>query len=617
MLRGENMLARSVAPGLQVLPVLRYRLSFARAAQQYVQGTKPETVVAVDLPHSLTNGDWLQAALNALPNPSTLMIHVPPNTMAAPIVANDAASAAVRTAMQTGRKYACVDDMLPTEIPDPGGELQNDECLSGHWAQYFGTVRDASALQILPRAARIAERLKRIAERANSILFICEWRLWPFVAHALEEQIQSEPEPDVQLNCAIVPEDALLLWQTGYLDDVPAVTFAGHTENRFQKLKHFREIVERIHARLADQLQSTLLPASNLLEPALQEFGPELSTKLAHACLAFPKWGMPDLASGDIPQFGLLTANGIQSHKPTFAPPDIFRCNRLYPLSHAETMRFYPPNEAELRRYWGPGPPPLTRSEAAIMLSPDDRWSVGANYRAMALAAEVMREEGRRLEPSAATDLFTPAAWIFCREGDGDHRSLLDSNAAYRRNIQLSDMPEVASTIDASDHQPDVIHTLSATRFVHGNTCLGVNHDLASGIGLIYTGPEYGPERHRIVTESGRAVPRVDPSSDSELQTFALVERNVAFCVKYATNVVLLAHYDGFRMSSKLARYAKRKNVQIIRMPITVLPRYLQIAVQRRIFLSKTMRWHEVGDQIADRMVFWRIPEPDFPMLSY
>jgi hypothetical protein len=155
-----------------------------------------------------------------------------------------------------------------------------------------------------------------------------------------------------------------------------------------------------------------------------------------------------------------------------------------------------------------------------------------------------------------------------------------------------------------------VIHTLSATRYLHGVTCPGVNHDTTSGIGLVYTGPEYGPDRYQAMTQSGRPVPRLDPSSDSEIQQFELIERNIAFCVKYATGTVLLAHFDGFQLTRKLNTYAKAKGVQIVQMPLTVFPRYLQMAIQKRIFLSKMMRWHEFGERIADRMVFWRIPDP-------
>jgi hypothetical protein len=412
-----------------------------------------------------------------------------------------------------------------------------------------------------------------------------------------------------------VPEDALLLWQAGFLDDLPALALAAHSakQGRFRKLDHLRKLVERVDPGLAKGLRTTLSPATNLLEPALQELGPTVSTRLAASCLTFPKWGVNDLAAGAIPQFGSLTNQGIEPTMTPFSLPDIISCERLYPCSRAEALRFCPPHEAEVRRYWGPGStPPLTRSEASIVVSSDERWSVSANYRAMAVAAEIMREEGRRLAPDVATDLFTPAIWVFCREGDGNHRSVIDSNAA-RRNLQLADLPGVANTLPASNERPGEIYTLSATRCVHGVTCPGINHDIAAAIGLVYTAPQSGPERYQAVTQSGRPIPRLDPSEDPEIAGFELIERNIAFCIKYATDAVLLAHFQGFQLTAKLEEYAIAQGVQIIRMPLTVIPRYLQIAIQRRIFMSKTMRWHELGERIGDRMVFWRIPDPAAP----
>jgi hypothetical protein len=539
------------------------------------------------------------------------MIHRGPHTFAAPLVINDAACLALEAAMDVGRESHCVDDILPAELPDPGGELQDDASLPQSLKSYFNTAWQPIGTQIIPRAVRVAERLRRLAADAESILFICEWRLWPFVAAAAGLRAQLEHEKDFQLDCAMVPEDALLLWQAGFLDDLPALTLAGYIQRHFRKLDGLRELVAHVHTELAHRVQSTLSPACSLLEVALEEFGSAVSTQLAGCCLTFPKWGVNRLASGGIPQFGSLTPETIEPVTGTpFPLPDILRCKRLYPYSQAETLRFHPSAEAEVRRYWGPGwPPPLTRSEAAIAFSTDDRWSVGAHYRAMALGAQIMREQARRLAPQVATDLFTPAVWIFCGEGDGDHRSLMDVNAAYR-TIQLSDLPDVANAIETGGEQPDVIHTLSATRYLHGVTCPGVNHDTTSGIGLVYTGPEYGPDRYQAMTQSGRPVPRLDPSSDSEIQEFELIERNIAFCVKYATGIVLLAHFDGFQLTRKLNTYAKAKGVQIVQMPLTVFPRYLQMAIQNRVFLSKMMRWHEFGERLADRMVFWRIPDP-------
>lgn len=604
-------------PNVRVLPVLRYRLSFARLAAELVRTTKPGTLIAVDLPHPLTHSGWLSAALRALPNPANFMIHRPPHTLAAPIVPNDAACLALKAAMEVGRQLHCVDDVVPTEPPDPGGELQDDASLPEDLESYFRSAWQPVGNQIIPRAARVAERLRRLAADAESVLFICEWRLWPFVASAAELRAKPEDEPDFQLSCAIVPEDALFLWQAGFLDDLPALTLAGYTQCDFQKLRLLREFVHRVVPSLAKSLKTTLSPASNLLETALQRSGRNISTQLAASCLTYPMWGLSDLAAAIIPQFGLLSGDGIESAGTPFPLLDTLRCERLYSYSRAETLRFYPPAEAEVRRYWGPGwPPPFTRSEAAIELSPEDRWSVGAHYRAMALAAERMREEGRRLAPDVVTDIFTPAAWIFCREADGDHRSVSDANAAYRK-AQLSDIPWLANTTDTGDEQPDAIYTLSATRYVHGDTCPGVNHDIVSGIGLVYTGPECGPERYGAVVNSGRPIPREDPSSDSDIEAFELIERNIAFGVKYASGAVLVAHYEGFQLSRKLKSYAKAKGVRIIPMPLTVVPRYLQMAVQRRIFLSKTMRWHEFGDRVAERMVFWRIPDRDATMRSH
>jgi hypothetical protein len=542
------------------------------------------------------------------------MVHRPPRTFASPIVPNDAACLALHTALINGRRWCCVDDVFPGELPESPGELPDDECLPRSLESYFRGAWSSGNRPELPRASRVAERLRQLSASREDVLFICEWRLWPFVADAASTSAEPTNETDAGLHAAIVPEDPLLLWQTGYLDDLPALTLSAHAagQGKFRKLECLRHLVSGVDVAIGRRLQTTLSPARTLLEPTLQERGPAVSTKLAATCLTYPAWGIGDLAAGGLPQFGLITGSGIEPATASFPLPDILGCERMYAWSGAEVERFLPAAEAGIRHYWGPqAVPPLTRSETAIPLSADDRWSVEANYRALALAAEEMRREARRIAPGLVTELHTPAVWVFRRECDGDHRSLMDVNAAYRRRVQFADPQNTARTIPVDGEQdPDLIHTISATRCGEGETCPGVRHDIASSIGLVYTGPECGPARYKAVLESGRPVPRTDPSCDPEIVEFDLIERSLAFCIKYATDTVLLAHYKGLRLTPKVENYAKKRGVRIIRMPLAIIPRHLQIAAQRRVFLTKTMRWHELGNRIADRMVFWRIPDP-------
>jgi hypothetical protein len=250
--------------------------------------------------------------------------------------------------------------------------------------------------------------------------------------------------------------------------------------------------------------------------------------------------------------------------------------------------------------YWGPSStPPVTRVEAAIAEPVGGRWSVPASYQALADAASLLRNAAQRERPKLGLNLFTPCVWIFSDVTDGDHRSVEDVSAhGRRRRLEDGD----------GDPAGEVIYTLSATRISTGALCQGVSYDLASTIALLYTGPELGPERYKIVTESGYPFAIASPGEDQEFTPFELHERGVAFAIRYATTAVVVCHYEGFRRSDALETYAGAHHVELVTVPMSELPKRLQKAVQTRIFVAQTTRFSAAAVKLLERAVHWRLP---------
>ena len=76
--------------------------------------------------------------------------------------------------------------------------------------------------------------------------------------------------------------------------------------------------------------------------------------------------------------------------------------------------------------------PPLTRTEMAFPYTADDWWSAPASFEAIAAGAVYMRREAARTAPQWEYDAFTPVCFWLRGDTDGDCRSVIEPNGAYR-----------------------------------------------------------------------------------------------------------------------------------------------------------------------------------------
>jgi hypothetical protein len=612
------MIGYSIAPNIEVFPVLRYRLSFAHQIARYILVAPALTVVAVELPHFLDRHEWLSVVLDNLPKTSNILVEQPNGILACPAVPNDAVWLALWAARKMGFTFHCVDDCIPARLPDIPIRLRDDtrpdkiaSLQNLVEMPSVPIVREASA-----RAARVFARLKKLGE-GGPVIFVCDWRLAAALIQSDSHSLETLAEPHVTTNAAIVPEDPLLLWQRGDLDDIPAVTASAFEllgNKTLSKLDRLRSYVRKVSRRLSASIETTLCPASNLLDPSIGTNPPPATTKLAKALLSYPEWKCEDLANGSIPRFAGLQGGRLVGQYEPFFLPDVLETTPMYPRSDSELALFTPREELSVRRYWGPDPePPITRSESLVHPTEDERWTVPASFFAMGEGARYMREAARLLAPEVECDLFTPVCWWFRGDCDGDFRSVADAtNPAYRID-QISEFPQVSATIKDDGAPPDAFHTVAATRALHARLTLGIFQDIACSISTIYTGPEkIGTERYKAVAQ--KCQPRTDPSTDPNLAGFNLDERPLAYAIVNApSGVVLLAHSGEYAPSDQIQNLALQKAVRIVRMPLSVIPPAVGQSVQRRIFISKNMRWSRYGERIGDRAVNWRVSPVALP----
>jgi hypothetical protein len=191
-------------------------------------------------------------------------------------------------------------------------------------------------------------------------------------------------------------------------------------------------------------------------------------------------------------------------------------------------------------------------------------------------------------------------------ESDHDIRSVEETNATARRR-------QLGLEWDHDENpKPDVIHTLLATRraivpYGPPDAC----YDDASSIALLYSGPEEpGPDRYAAVARRLQRdqMTRTLPGQDSELRTFPPLQTCAAWAVRWApAGIVLIAACDGWEPSQDLQKLAEKKSVRIVIQPLSVIPQEFITRLRRRVFVSKTVRFHSDAEPLMTRLAQWRI----------
>jgi hypothetical protein len=615
-------------PNLFVVPYVHGRLMFAQAAAHAVQTLQPD-MLAVDLPLYLNKSRLLDAALQAFPLASALFVSHPSHGIRyLPFVVTDAPMLAAHQARARNISFECIDEGLDPEpllcagdagLPDDWELSQMS--LHSYFDEAWGERGpDAGARQNNPAfAGRIACRLQRLMDGRRRILFVCEWKRWRWVGKMLGSAEPFENPDPLQAPAALIFEDPQQLWNCGFMDDFPALNLrffrhvqAGITE-QFHKRSQLLALLRR-HGCAGMKLPSgTPRAAMGVLERSEALYGHEAVTRLAKSLLDYP---MPTLehATGHLPAFSAIKNDHIEEEPAAaFTLPDSAHVIPYYPLSAAEKESFYAGPELEQRKFWGPDSAPwISRMEAKIP-SPsfmDCRWSVPQNFSFYARVGKILRQSVREatLDPplEGLLDEFTPVVFILRLESDNDVRSVEETNAtARRRQLGLEwDHDE--------DPKPDVIHTLLATRravvpYGPRDAC----YDDASSIALLYSGPEEpGPDRYAAVARRLQRdqMNRTLPGNDSELRPFPPLQVCAAWAVRWApAGIVLIAACDRWEPSEDLLKLAEKRSVRMILQPLSVIPRELMTRLRRRVFVSKTVRFHSEGELLMTRLAQWRI----------
>jgi hypothetical protein len=259
-------------------------------------------------------------------------------------------------------------------------------------------------------------------------------------------------------------------------------------------------------------------------------------------------------------------------------------CERVRSLFTSQMYHFVP------KRSWG-------AMKAGI------HWK--ATLGAMARGEDTIFVKYRTINASKSMrlDEHTPVVFLLASPEEIDNSvglCIYDSNPA-QRHLDMG-----YGELDPSqDAKPDRVFSVFITSKTRINLYEGhvIQRNLTS-IALLYTKHLMGVERYNAITRREKSYQcRLHPSSDFELWDFPLSQRGIAWALKYAPSVVLVAAALGWEVPEKLSDLARQKGKQLHCVKLTSFrPEFLE-RLGRTFLLSTSLKRHPRHEEIVRRFI--------------
>ncbi len=217
-------------------------------------------------------------------------------------------------------------------------------------------------------------------------------------------------------------------------------------------------------------------------------------------------------------------------------------------------------------------------------------------------AVYVKERAGRKAGFPRMND-FTPVVFLFSREADRSYSCVIHDSNEKLRNMELDGYYPNSDTYPQGDLDMvySVFYTISSNR-TFWSPHFAREH--LTSIAMLCTIRAMGSERYQAITRRPKRYQcRIHPRDDKELQDFSLLEKGVAWAVKYAEDVVVVVHYPGWSPSARLLSFARKKGVMLECISMSCLSKRLVRRLRHLHFVSTALKRHPEYERIVRRFL--------------
>jgi hypothetical protein len=645
-----------------VLPYVRGRLVFAEMAVKAMLKKNFDTIL-LDLPSFMNQKSWLDAPLEAFPLVSSLLIKGNSgNCSIYAFVQTDAACAVAWLAQRRALPFECVDpmslDCLEADIPTIP-VLENERLVSkigcrpyfeAAWLHLDGLwerAPDSSIKSLIAHGKSVADRISAKVTAGRETIFICEYRLWWAVGKALKsESVCRAKDPGNDKgkqtrSCALLLEDPYFMWAAGLFDDYPAVNkrfqeslVSGSVES-FDKFSILSDLIKKCSDRgdtaavpndafdkltsLAHDLKCKLecnaeegVSPAQFLKSMNSRFGPESPESRDAVSRLFLDYPLPMLAdiAKNPPEYFEISRDKIIPSNKWFELPDVFHALPYGGFPNSEMTDISQSSEGLVLMPWSHYVQPLiTRQEAKALAdrTSDFRWAVERDYELHTHACALARDFVSRTNHSELEEdvlgLHTPIVFIFSGSSERPHKlTLVSDNNSTRRQMELQGFEFMPPKNEPS---PDLVYSLFAT--VHALETLYEDHierELLDSLAILFSGSGMGVERYTAINrEPKRYQCRIRPQEDPALKAFQPSELGLAWAIKYARRVAIVATDAGWQPSRAVKKFVSSRRKRILIVPFDAFPEGLVNRLRQLHFISTALKRHPECKRIVARFV--------------
>ncbi len=229
-------------------------------------------------------------------------------------------------------------------------------------------------------------------------------------------------------------------------------------------------------------------------------------------------------------------------------------------------------------------------------------WKATINARALKEDTLYVKHKYRqKRQKRNKLDEFTPVTFIFTDDFRVHwYREIYSSNRS-RRYLDLNPYTSLPNGYPPPDLVINALYSLYDMKELSGGHIV---KRAVSSITLLYNKRVVDDARYDAISSRRDRFPvRCGAITDTELISFSIPEKGIAWAVKYAEHTVVVAAKPGWKPSQSLAEFSRQRNIEIAHVPLSVFQKEFIGRLKTMYFTSTAIKRRPDRDEIVGRFI--------------
>jgi hypothetical protein len=228
-------------------------------------------------------------------------------------------------------------------------------------------------------------------------------------------------------------------------------------------------------------------------------------------------------------------------------------------------------------------------------------WKATINSMAIGEDDIYVKHRYRHRQSRKKFDEFTPVTFIFTEDFRGHGYRHIHSSNRSQRHLDLNPLVSLPRGYQPPDQIINTLYSYYKVKDIMGGHIV---KRAVSSITLLYNKGVVDDARYDAINSRfGQHKACRSAIGDPELMNFLMPEKGIAWSVKYADHTVIVAAKAGWKPSQMLADFARKRNIRIAHVPLSVFQKDFIERLKTLHFTSSAIKRLPERDEIVERFI--------------